>query len=203
MIERSLGCVELQWADTHYTGQVQNVRHPPDYGGSTEVSVLVRLDSGAANLDSLRVSVLANGQLGRALEVDELLALWQAHREGATAVQTLVTVLQRDPAHASDLLTGLAQAGLLQVSRGLYRLTPALYREAQVEQLAISPEEMILAHVQAHGRITRREVMALCGVNERQATYLLRELTGRGALRRRGSGRGTVYTVPETNETDT
>ncbi len=62
---------------------------------------------------------------------------------------------------------------------------------------------MILAYVQAHGRITRREVMALCGVNERQATYLLRKLTGRGALRRQGSGRGTVYTMTKTNEADT
>ena len=50
--------------------------------------------------------------------------------------------------------------------------------------------------------ITRREAMALCHVNERQATYLLQKLTDQGHLGRQGSGRGTSYTQPETNETD-
>ena len=202
---KRVGLVERtgRGVETIYRGQLRNGRRPPDYTLSTAASVSVILPAGSADLDFVLLAVQGGRRLGRALEVDELLALWQAHREGATTVQTLVTVLQRDPAHASDLLTGLAQAGLLQVSRGLYRLTQALYREAQVEKPAISPEEMILAHVQAHGRITRREVMALCGVNERQATYLLRKLTDRGALRRQGSGRGTVYTMPKTNEADT
>jgi len=135
--------------------------------------------------------------LGRALEVDELLALWQAHREGATAVQTLAPVLQRDPAHTSDLLTRLAQAGLLQVSRGLYRLTPALYREARVEQQAISPEEMILAYVQAHGRIARREAVAFCGLTEKQAEYRLKQLVQAGRLRLVGRGRSAHYVPAE------
>jgi len=202
---KRVGLVERtgRGVETIYRGQLRNGRRPPDYTLSTAASVSVILPAGSADLDFVLLAVRGGRRLGRALEADELLTLWQAHREGATVVQTLAPVLQRDPAHASDLLTGLAQVGLLQVSRGLYRLTPALYREAQVEQPAISPEEMILAYVQAHGRIARREVMALCGVNERQATYLLQKLTDRGALRCQGSGRGTVYTLPEANETDT
>ena len=189
--------------ETIYRGQVRNGRRPPDYTLSTAASVSVILDSGPADLDFVLLAVRAGRQVGRALEVDELLALWQARREGQTTAQVLAPALQRDLAHASDLLTGLAQARLLQVSQGIYRLTPTLYPEGPAEQPAISPEKAILAYVQAHRRITRREVMALCSVNERQATYLLQKLTGRGTLSRQGSGRGTVYTMPEANETDT
>jgi ATP-dependent DNA helicase RecG len=155
--------------------------------------VSVILPAGSADLGFVLLTVQGGRRLGRALEVDELLALWQPHREGATAVQTLVPVLQRDPAHASDLLTGLAQAGLLQVSRGIYHLTPALYREAQVEQPAISPAEMILAYVQAHGRITRREAVDLCGLTEKQAEYRLRRLVKDGELQVVARGRSAHY----------
>ena len=54
---------------------------------------------------------------------------------------------------------------------------------------------MILQYVRAHGRITRREVMELCRVNENQAGYLLRKLLDRGRLRLVGSGRAAYYTI--------
>ena len=188
--------------ETIYRGQLRNGRRPPDYTLSTVASVSVILPSGPADLDFVLLAVQASRRLGRALEVDELLALWQARREGATTAQALAPALQRSAAHAADVLVELAQAGLLQATQDLYRLSPEVYRQAGLEPATVSPEETILAHVQAHGRITRREAMALCQVSERQATYLLRKLTDRGELRRQGSGRGTVYTEPETGETD-
>ena len=106
-----------------------------------------------------------------------------------------------DVPHTSDLLTRLAQAGLLQVSRSLYRLTPTLYREAQVEQPAISSEEMILAYVRAHGRIARREAVALCGLTEKRAEYRLRQLVQAGRLRLVGRGHGAHYVLGERGET--
>ncbi|MBC8447737.1 MAG: putative DNA binding domain-containing protein, partial [Chloroflexi bacterium] len=188
--------------ETIYRGQLRNGRRPPDYTLSTVASVSVILPSGPADLDFVLLAVQASRRLGRALEVDELLALWQARREGATTAQALAPALQRSAAHAADVLVELAQAGLLQATQDLYRLSPEVYRQAGLEPATVSPEETILAHVQAHGRITRREAMALCQVSERQATYLLRKLTDRGELRRQGSGRGTVYTQHETSETD-
>jgi ATP-dependent DNA helicase RecG len=184
---------QARGVETMYRGQLRNGRRPPDYTLSTAASVSVILPAGSADLDFVLLAVQGGRRLGRALEVDELLALWQAHREGATAAQTLAPVLQREPAHASDLLTRLAQAGLLQVSRGLYRLAPVLYREAQAEQPAISPEEMILAYVQAHGRIARREAMVLCGLTEKQAEYRLRRLVASGELQVVGRGRNAHY----------
>jgi predicted HTH transcriptional regulator len=54
-------------------------------------------------------------------------------------------------------------------------------------------EQMVLQYVRAHGRITRHEVMELCRVSDRQATYLLRKLVERGLLAKKGRGRGTLY----------
>ena len=185
-----------------YRGQLRNGRQPPDYTLSTPASVSVILPTGSADLDFVLLTVQAGRQLGRALEVEELLALWQARRESATTPQALAPALQRSAAHAADVLAGLAQAGLLQVTQDLYHLSPEVYRQAGLETPTASPEETILAHVGAHGRITRREVVALCQVSERQATYLLQKLSERGELIQQGSGRGTVYTQPETSETD-
>ena len=188
--------------ETIYRGQLRNGRRPPDYSLSTAASVSVILPAGSADLDFVLLAVQGGRRLGRPLAVDELLALWQAHRGGATAAQTLAPVLQRDAAQASDLLTGLAQAGLLQVSRGLYRLQPELYREAEAEQPSIPAEEMILAHVEAHGRIARREAVALTGLEEEPTRYVLRGLVERGDLELVGAGRGAHYRAPRKRNGD-
>ncbi|HEC36345.1 MAG TPA: hypothetical protein ENI39_07410 [Anaerolineae bacterium] len=201
---KRVGLVERtgRGVETIYRGQLRNGRRPPDYTLSTAAGVSVILSSGPADLDFVLLAVQGGRRLGRALEVDELLALWQAHRGGTTAVQTLAPVLQRDPAHTCDLLARLAQAGLLQVSRGLYRLTSALYREAQVEQPAISPQETILTYVQAHGRIARREAVAVTGLSEESTRYLLRRLVERGDLELVGAGRGAHYRAPREKNGD-
>ena len=188
--------------ETIYRGQLRTGRRPPDYTLSTVASVNVLLDSGPADLDFVLLHVQAGRRLDRAPEVGELLALWQARRAGTTSVQALAPALQRNAAFAADVLAGLAQAGVLQTSQGLYHVSLALYREAGVEHPATSPEEIILAYVQVHGHITRRETVALSGISERQATYVLQKLANGGKLRQQGSGRGIVYTLPETDETD-
>jgi ATP-dependent DNA helicase RecG len=179
--------------ETIYQGQLRNGRRPPDYTLSTVASVSVVLDSGPADLDFVLLAVQAGRRLGRALEVDELLALWQARREGATTAPALAPALQRDVAHAAGVLAGLAQAGVLQTSRGLYRLAETLYHATEIESPSVSPAEMILAHTRAHGRITRREAMDLCGLTEKQAEYRLRHLVKDGELQVVGRGRNAHY----------
>jgi ATP-dependent DNA helicase RecG len=186
--------------ETIYRGQLRNGRQPPDYTLSTAASVSVILPGGPADLDFVRLAVQAGRKLGRALEVDELLTLWQIRREGTTTAQALAPPLQRSAAHAADLLAGLAQAGLLQAAEGLYRLAPDLLREAGLEPALASPEDAILAYVRAHGHITRREVMALTGLSEEQARYRLRKLTEQGRLESVGAGRGAYYRLPQTEE---
>ena len=130
------------------------------------------------------------------MEGDELLALWQARREDVTTARALAPALQRDTSYAADVLAGLAQAEALQASQGIYRLSPVLHREAELEPLSVSPEEAILTYVETHGRIARREVVALTGLSEEQARYHLRKLTEQGMLELVGARRGAHYRIP-------
>lgn len=75
-----------------------------------------------------------------------------------------------------------------------------MYRQAGLEPETASPEETILAHVRTHGRITRREVMALTGLSEEQARYRLRKLTKQDRLESVGAGRGAYYRLSRTEE---
>lgn len=52
---------------------------------------------------------------------------------------------------------------------------------------------MIVAYVTAHGRITRREVKELCGIEDHQARYLLQRLVREQKLQQHGERRGTYY----------
>jgi ATP-dependent DNA helicase RecG len=185
--------------ETIYRGQLRNGRRPPDYTLSTAASVNVLLDSGPADLDFVQVAVQAGRRLGQALGVDELLALWQARRPGGTTAPSLATALQRDVASAANVLAGLAQAGLLQADVELYHLTA---NDSSLVNENSESESIILAHVQQQGRISRQEVVEQCQVSARQATYLLRKLVTQGLLVRQGTGRGTIYTRPETNKTN-
>jgi ATP-dependent DNA helicase RecG len=57
-----------------------------------------------------------------------------------------------------------------------------------------SPHEPeILKYLQAHGRITRREVIDLCRITPEKATWLLGQLVKAGKLSKRGSGRSVFY----------
>jgi ATP-dependent DNA helicase RecG len=185
--------------ETIYRGQLRNGRRPPDYALSTAASVNVFLDSGPADLDFVQLTVQAGRRLGQALGVDELLALWQAQRQGETTAPSLAAALQRDVASATNVLAELAQAGLLQADGVTYHLAG---NHSSLANENSESESIILAYVRQQGRISRQEVMEQCQVSARQATYLLRKLVAQGLLVRQGTGRGTVYTWPETNKTN-
>ena len=176
-----------------YTGQVQNGRRPPDYRYSTEVSVLVTLDSGPADLDFVRLSIQANRRLGRALRVEELLALWTIWQEGATTPSDLAPCVQQSADDTAALLAGLAHLGVFQMAEGAYTLSEELSRAKEREPPQASPAVAILAYVKTHGRITRREAVQFCGLTEKQAEYRLKQLVQAGRLRLVGRGRNAHY----------
>ena len=91
----------------------------------------------------------------------------------------------------------LAQAGLLRAEGTAYSLAPELLGETRkkVEATSADLEAAILSYVQAHGRITRREVMELCQLSGPQAYRLLKKQVDAGRLRPVGrrTGRGAAY----------
>lgn len=90
-----------------------------------------------------------------------------------------------------ELATELGNERLLAEFEALSRRFPPLQFDLDARQAKA------LAHVNAQGRITRREYMDLTGVAKSQAYRDLDEMCRMGLLTRRGKGRGTRYVQPE------
>lgn len=191
-----------------YQGQLRNGRLPPDYSLSTEAGVSVNLPGGPADLGFVQLVVTEEKRRQRTFTVSELLLLAHLWHERAIDTPTAARLIQRSDVEARAILESLVETGLVE-RRGSkkgrsYLLSASVYRamgqpEAYVRARGFeSPqmEQMILQYVQAHQRITRREVVRLCRVNERQANYLLQKMTKRGQLVRTGKGRATAYELP-------
>jgi ATP-dependent DNA helicase RecG len=194
--------------DLIYQGLLRYGRPAPDYSRSSAYSVVVVLPGGAADIGLLRVVIEEERRLGYPLPVESLIALCLLRNERRVDAARLARAIQRDEPAARAVLEQLVEAGLVEargVRRGrTYTLSPKVYqglgqsagyvRQAGFE--AIQQEQMVLQFVRAHGRITRKDVMALCRINEDQATYLLRKLTDENKLRLVGRGRGAYYRLP-------
>jgi ATP-dependent DNA helicase RecG len=192
---KRIGLVERtgRGIDLIYRGQLRNGRPAPDYSRTTEVNVTVTLNSGPADLDFVQLSVQVRRRLDRSLRADDLVTLWEVWRQGEIDAETLQPLLQRDSAHAARALETLAQHNVLwRIDEATYRLAPALVEQAPAR---LEPEEAILAYVQEHGRIARREAVGFCGLTEKQAEYRLRKLVEAGQLELVGRGRGAHYVV--------
>ena len=180
-----------------YAGQLQNGRPAPSYDRSSETSVTVTLDSRPGDLDFVLLSIRANRQLGRAVDVGGLLILWELWQHKISDARALAPILQRDVTYTDGSLTALAQAGLLRAEGTTYSLDQKLLgaTRKKVEATSVDLEAAILSYVQAHGRITRREVMELCQLSGPQAYRLLKKQVDAGRLRPVGrrTGRGAAY----------
>ena len=183
--------------ETIYRGQLRNGRRPPDYTLSTAASVSVILPAGSADLDFVLLAVQAGRRLGRALQVEELLALWMIWQEGSSIPSDLSPRVQQSADATSALLAGLVHTGVLQMTEGAYTLAEDLSRAEERELSQVSPLAAILTYVKTHGRITRREAVTTTGLTDEQVRYQLRKLTKRGDLEQIGAGRGTYYRAPQ------
>lgn len=190
-----------------YAGQLRNGRRPPGYDRSTETSVSVTLYGGPADLDFVQMILTHESDQGRSLNVSQLLILDHIHRERDidTALATHLTQLPESEARTA--LESLVETGLLE-RRGArrartYHLSAGVYRELGQPAAYVRThgferpqmEQMILQYVEAHNRITRREVVGLCRVSENQAGYLLRILVERNVLKLVGRGRTAYYAL--------
>jgi len=198
-----------------YEGLLRTGHPPPDYSRTTDVAVTVVLPGGPGDLDFVAVIVREENRRQSPFTVEELLILSLLWRERELNTPEAARLIQRDEAAARRVLERLVEGGLVE-ARGRtrarrYHLSAMVYREvgepaAYVRRRGfdrLQMEQMILEYTHAHGRITRREVMELCRVNENQAGYLLRCLVRAGHLERVGMGRGTFYRPLEENNMKT
>jgi ATP-dependent DNA helicase RecG len=122
------------------------------------------------------------------------------------ASDDLSHLLQKPEKAADAALSRLIEAGLIetrgpmtgrawQLSRAAYR--PSGEKPIHVPKRGFGPrqqEQMVLKHVEMHGRITRREAAELCRITGPQAYRLLYRLSKHGLVQRDGQrGRNVSY----------
>ncbi|GIU94952.1 MAG: ATPase AAA [Gaiellaceae bacterium] len=190
--------------DTIFVEQLRNGRPAPSYERSTPTDVVLVLHGGPASLEFVRL-VAEESQAGRPLDLDELLVLNAVRIERQLTTADAAALVQKPPSDARATLNRLVEAGLVE-ARGerkgrSYQLSASTYqrlgeRAAYVRLRGFEPlrqEQMILQYVDAHGRITRREVVELCKLSPQQASRLLAALVEKGSLTRHGRGKGSWY----------
>ena len=191
--------------DLIYQGLLRYGRPGPDYRRSDSKSVVVILPGGQADLGMLQTIIEEERRLGHPLPVDSLIGLGLLRHERRVDVARVAGSIQKDEATARQVVERLVEAGLAEahgVKGGrTYTLSPNVYRQTgqpadYVRQAgfdAIQQEQMVLQYVQSHGRITRKDVVALCRISEDQASRLLRKLLSQKKLRPKGNGRSRYY----------
>jgi len=194
--------------DLIYQGLLRYGRPAPDYRRSDSKSVVVVLPGGEANVGTLQTITEEENRLNSALPVDSMIALSLLRQERRVDTVRLAQAIQKDEASARTVAERLVEAGLVEphgVKKGrTYTLSPKVYqamgqpadyvRQAGFD--AIQQEQMVLQYVQAHQRITRKDVVSLCRISEDQAGRLLRKLKRENRLRQEGKGRATYYKAP-------
>ncbi|MCL6451919.1 MAG: winged helix DNA-binding domain-containing protein [Acetobacteraceae bacterium] len=192
--------------DRIFEGQLRLGRPAPDYGRTTESSVVVVLPGGPTSLAFARF-VQECDRKGQPLCLDDLLILNELQQSRQIDVSRAREVTQKDEREARKALERLQEVGLIE-GRGerrgrVYHLAARVYealgqREAYVRAVGIEATrwaELIRGYVKRYGRITRSQAAELCGAGQAQVGRLLRRLVESGELERKGAGRGTYYVV--------
>lgn len=208
---KRIGIVERsgRGVDTIYRGMLRFGRTLPDYSRTDAHSVVLRLHTGAADLDFLKIIVDEENRQNGKMPVDSLIAMSVLRELKRLNVEELASKIQRDAASAKRTLEALIERGLVEAhgaARGRsYTLSASLYRNAgdkaaytrQAAFSALQNEQMILSYARQHGQIKRADVVDLCHLSEDQASRLLNKLYKNKELERHGQLRWTFYTVPE------
>ena len=205
---KRIGLVERtgRGIDTIFEGQLRNGRPAPDYSRSSGGSVQVVLPGGPANLAMARF-IIERDTLSQPVTLEEMLVVNAVESERRIDVARAAELLQKGEPAARAVLERLVEAGVLE-ARGerlqrVYLFTAATYRaigpaSAYTRAAGFEPlqqEQMVLAHLRAHGRMTRSDAAELCRITSITAKSLLRRLLRRGLVVQIGAGKSTYYQI--------
>lgn len=190
-----------------FMSQLQFGRPGPDYGRSTPFSVVARLRAGPAD-KALAAFIAESLQRGQEFGLEDLMALHEVRSEKRISSARASELFQVSQNEARSILNGLVERGLLEArgeSKGrTYHLAASVYRRLgePVHYVRtrgfnhLQQEQMVLAYVASHGKITRRETADLCQLDPDQASRLLGQLRDQGKLKMEGTRRSAHYVAP-------
>lgn len=190
-----------------FAEQLRVGRPAPDYGRTTNETVVVVIPGGPANL-AMTKWVLEQERQDRPLLLPELQALSELLRERSASTSELAILTQRSEAETRNMLARMVERGWIEArgaGRGrTWRLSASVYRLLEssagyVRVRGFEPlqqEQMVLAFAKAHGTITRRQAADLCAISPEQAGRLLKRLVHADKLRQRGERKASYYELP-------
>jgi ATP-dependent DNA helicase RecG len=206
---KRLGLIEQtgKGVDKIFMGQLRYGRPPPDYSRSDLESVRVVLLGGGAS-QQFAAFVFEQDRKGHRLGLDELMILNSLFFDRRINSDDAGMLIQKGPIAARRVLEQLCEKGLL-VAKGetrgrVYHLSAELYRrlgqpEGYVRAHGIDrarQEGLVMEYLEAHGRMTRKEVETLLGVTKSQARRLLERMRESGKVEAQGNTpRGTYYVM--------
>ncbi len=190
-----------------FAGQLAMGRPAPDYSRSNPHSVVARVRSGPADKE-LAGFLDEERRNGQVFSLEDLLALHEIRLERSITEAKAAELFQGDPQEARTKLNRLADKGLVEI-RSERRGQAYSFSTSTYSRLAVSPgqmqargldkaeqEQRVLAHVDRHGSITRRQASDLCGLDSERASRLLRRLRDEGKLDLQGTKRAAHYVKP-------
>lgn len=190
--------------DKIYMGQLRYGRSLPDYTQSNRDAIRLLLSSDEASLE-FAAFVYNEARAERPLSLDDLLILNHLRKEKRIDVELAGQLTQRGKIYAQSVLDRLSGRGFIEErnerKERVYYLTTQLHRQIGLVSRLLRPslaeqEEMVLRYVDQYGQITRREILEILNISERQARSLLRRLTTNNRLKLQSLGRSAYYIRP-------
>lgn len=194
--------------DLIFQGLLRYGRPKPDYSSSDATTVKVILSSTEADIPFFKMIVEEEAQTGSSIPLDALIVLSHLRNERRIDIATAAHAIQKNETAARTILERLVEAALVEpqgIKKGrTYTLSASTYRQLgqsvnyirQVGFDRIQQEQMVMRYVRENKRITRKDAMELCRLNQDQASYLLQSLVGEQKLILQGKGRGAFYIPP-------
>lgn len=193
--------------DKIYRGQLRYGRPAPDYSRTDMYGVRVTLKGGEASQDFIKFIYEQEKELGQELPLDELIALNHLFITRLTDANAISGLIQKSRVVAKALLERLVERGLLAAKgerqRREYHLSAQTFaatgnpsgfvRTHGFDE--IRQQSMILEYIEAHGKISRALASELCGIQPRNASYLLDKMRKGNKIMLVGKGQRAHYVL--------
>ena len=191
--------------DKIYTSMLRSGHAIPDYSESTNISVVLRLNSAELDEAYIKMIISEEERLNKMMPLDALIILSVLKTERRATLSLLSTKIQKNYSDTKSVVEWLIELGMVEgignSSARRYMLSSKVYsitnnRAGYTRQRgwdAMQERELILMHLDKYNEIKRNDIVELCRCTPNHASWLLRQLVEERIVELCGQGRGAYY----------
>ncbi|MGP6174171.1 RNA-binding domain-containing protein [Corynebacterium sp. A21] len=181
-------------------------RDEPDYSATTDNQVILSFAVAGSNRE-FATFVTSWQQRHGDIELQQLRLLQLLHDHKRMPLYELSELLHEKERKIRTTLNQLEDIGLVEIIGGRnsreFRLGPEFFNTVgrpadfirSKELDSVRAGQLVTTYVQQYGKVTRKEVADLCGMDSQAAYRLLKSLVDAGELVQHGTTRSTYYTT--------